>query len=123
MSFLIGPIAIVSGMVGGFSFLAATSPDAVGGVVTGAGATAAVGAVIWIARKVIAGEVVPMPIKALTESSDAHTAQLTKIVQELTEARRVDREIIREATQALYGVREYIRVVESFPSAKKEPTQ
>lgn len=121
MTFLLYPLATVVGLVGTGAYLAATNPDAVGGVVTGAGATAAVGAVIWIARKVIAGEVVPMPIKALTESQNAQNAQLTKIVQELLDARRTDREIIREATQALYGVREFIKVVESFPTKKESP--
>ena len=122
LSFLIPPLIAVAGVVGTGFTLAATNPDTVGSAVTGAGAAAAVGAVIWIARKVIAGEVVPMPIKALTESQNAQNAQLTQIVKELLEGKRVDRDIIREATQALYGVREYVKVVESFPT-KKEPIQ
>ena len=114
-------ISTVAGIIGAAWTLAATEPNAIGAAVTGAGATAAVGAVIWIARKVIAGEVVPMPIKQLTEQQASQNALLTRIVQEQQEAKRIDREILRENTQALYGVREYIRVVESFPPKKENP--
>ncbi len=63
----------------------------------------------WIVRKVVAGEVVPVPIANLLEAQQVQAADTKKILDRLLEDRQEQRNMVRAGTEANFAVYEFLR--------------
>lgn len=75
----------------------------------GTGATVVVTVMAWIVRKVVAGEVVPVPIAELLEAQKKQAEDTKKILDRLLEDRQEQRNMVRAGTEANFAVYEFLR--------------
>lgn len=85
----------------------------------GTGATVVVTVMAWIVRKVVAGEVVPVPIAELLDAQKQQAEDTKKILDRLLEDRQEQRNMVRAGTEANFAVYEFLRASGwSAPSAR-----
>lgn len=90
---------------------AAESPqNPVGIIFTGSAATVVVTVMAWIVRKVVSGEVVPIPIKQLLDAQLETQAIQTKILERLLDERGTTYDQMKLSTEANFAVYEYLRL-------------
>ncbi len=88
----------------------------------GTGATVVVTVMAWIVRKVVAGEVVPVPIADLLEAQKTQAADTKKILDRLLEDRQEQRNMVRAGTEANFAVYEFLRSAGWTASAARPGT-
>lgn len=81
----------------------------VGVVVTGGGAGVVVSVMAWIVKKVVSGEVVPIPIKALLDAMEERDRKTEQLLEQLCAERSEHKDMIRSSTEANFAVYEYLR--------------
>ena len=79
-------------------------------VLTGVGGTTVIGVMAWIVKKVVSGEMVPLPIRTLTETMQTVVAKQDKIIDQLMVERQDHKEMIRSNTEAQFAVHEIVRL-------------
>lgn len=108
------PIVSIVGLIagaGGNLLLAAAAgdPGSIGVVITGGGAGVVVSVMAWIIKKVVSGELVPIPISKMIEAGATRDQKLDKIIELLMGERGEQKLIVRQATEANFAVYEYLR--------------
>ncbi len=78
---------------------------------TGVGATTVVGVMAWIVKKVVSGEVGPIPIQTLIDKMDAIITRLGREDERRSVENTELREIVRMATEAMFAMHEHLRTV------------
>lgn len=106
MTSLIATIAAIPSF-----FLAAETGGAnpVTTISLGVGATTVVTVMAWIVRKVVAGEVVPVPIAELLEAQKTTSQKQDRILEQLLAERVEYRNMVRGSTEANFAVYEFLR--------------
>lgn len=78
-------------------------------VLTGTGATAAVSLAIYISKKLLSGEITPLPITTLIDKMD----KIIERQDQRDDRAKADhaelRELVKQATQAQFAIHEYLR--------------
>ena len=107
----IGILAAV-GQFGAWALLAVTDApvNTINLAFTGVGATAVVSVMAWIVKKVVSGEVGPVPIQNLLAENKAIIGRLDRRNDELEKENKELRELIRSGTEAQFAMHEYLRV-------------
>lgn len=112
-SFLpVGILGLFAGVLGNVT-LAAAHGDAgsIGVIATGGGAGVVVSVMGWIVKKVIAGEVVPVPIAQLIEHMEKRDEKIDKLLNDMLSERAENRMMIRSSTEANFAIYEHLRSV------------
>lgn len=87
------------------------SAPAISVVLTGAGATTVVGVMAWVVKKVVSGEMVPLPIRNLIEQMTSIIETQNRLI-ERKEAELLElRELVRSGTEAQFAMHEHLRAV------------
>lgn len=108
------PIVSMLGLivgVGGNLFLAAAAgdPGSIGVVITGGGAGIVVSVMALILKKVMSGELVPVPISRLVEAGAERDKKLDRVLDILMADRSEHKSLVKEATEANFAVYEFLR--------------
>jgi hypothetical protein len=107
---IIGVIGLLAGAAGNLVWAAVDgNPGSIGVVVTGGGAGVVVSVMAWIVKKVVSGELVPIPISKLIEAGANRDQKLDKIIELLMGDRTEQKIMVRQATEANFAVYEYLR--------------
>lgn len=106
---MLSQIAAVASIPSFILAQATNDGNPLGIIFTGSAATVVVTVMAWIVRKVVSGEVVPIPIKELLESQKISNANQERILERLLEERNENKAMIRASTEAQFAIHEYLR--------------
>lgn len=107
---IVGLVGLIAGAGGNLILAAAAGdPGSVGVVITGGGAGVVVSVMAWIIKKVVSGELVPIPISKLIEAGVERDQKLDRLIELLTNDRTELKAQSRQATEANFAVYEYLR--------------
>ena len=92
-------------------------------VLTGVGATTVIGVMAWIVKKVVSGEMVPLPIRQLTEELVQNKTRQDQLINDLLSERLETRDLVKASTEAQFAIRDWLRMnVGSFVPEARNPT-
>lgn len=105
----VGAIAVGTAAIGMLVAAADASVPAIPAVVTAAGGTAAVSLAVYISKKLLSGEITPLPITSLIDKMERIIErQDQQVERDRTERAELQR-LVREATEANFAVHQYLR--------------
>lgn len=83
--------------------------DALPAILTGTGATAAVSLAVYISKKLLSGEITPLPITTLIDKMERQIERQEQREERERADRAELRDLIKQATQAQFAIHEYLR--------------
>lgn len=102
----------VVNLLGGVAILATSHEAApISIALTGIGGTTVIGVMAWIVKKVVSGEMVPLPIRTLIEKMDCIITEQKQIASHQEQEIQELRQLVRAGTEAQFAMHEHLRAV------------
>lgn len=96
---------------------------AIPAVATATGGTAAVSLAVYISKKLLSGEITPLPVTQLIEKMEAQIEHQNARDQRDDTERAELRELVKQSTQAMFAVHDYLRQQRPAASTTTPPVQ
>lgn len=107
---IVGLLGLFLGAGGNLMLAAAAGdPSSIGVVITGGGAGVVVSVMAWIIKKVVSGELVPVPISEVIKSGVERDQKLDRIIELLMNDRNELKAQSKLSTEANFAVYEFLR--------------